>query len=201
MPKDEASCGARAVSAVNIEKPMLDVEEQIEHLKSKGITFELCTEEQAAAYLADRTYLFKLAAYRELFEKRIGGEHDGEYINLDFAYLKELASVDRTLRYTLLPLTLDVEHFARVELMREATERENEDGYAIVSDYMGSLNHNERRRREGEIKALAPDAYCGDLVAKYSLPDRMPLWVLLELVSLASSTSTCSAPNDGTTAA
>lgn len=48
MPKDEASCGARAVSAVNIEKPLLYVEEQIEHLKSKGITFELCTEEQAA---------------------------------------------------------------------------------------------------------------------------------------------------------
>lgn len=30
---------------------------------------------------------------------------------------------------------------------------------------------------------LAPDPYCGDLVAKYALPDDMPLWVFLEVAS------------------
>lgn len=167
-------------------KPMLAVPEQVAHLKEKGVSFELCSEEEAISFLDNRTYFFKVAAYRELFERRVGGARDGEYVNLDFAYLRELASVDRTLRYTLLPLTLDVEHFARVKLMREVTEREDEDGYSIVRDYMASLNHNERRRREGEINALAQDAYCGDLVTKYSLPDDMPLWVLLELISFGS---------------
>ena len=164
-------------------KHMLSVADQVEHLKAKGVTFGLVTEEEAAAYLSDRTYLFKIAAYRELFEKRVGGPRDGQYVGLDFGHLKALASADRALRYALLPLTLDVEHYARVKLVREATRREGEDGYAVVSDYMASLNHGERRRREGEVRMLAPDAYCGDLVRKYPLPDGMPVWVFLELVS------------------
>lgn len=94
-------------------KPMLTVEQQIAHMKAKGITFELVSEEEAAAYLTDRTYFFKLYAYRTLFERRVGGPRDGQYVGLDFGHLKLLASLDRTLRYALLPMTLDVEHFAR----------------------------------------------------------------------------------------
>lgn len=164
-------------------KALLDICGQIAKLKSKGVTFELCPEEEAAAYLTDRTYFFKLYAYRTLFERRVGGPRDGEYVGLDFGHLVQLASLDRTLRYTLLPMTLDVEHFARVKLVREVTQRESEDGYSVVSDYIASLNHAERRRREGEIHALEPDAYCGDLTRKYRLPDQMPLWVFLELAS------------------
>lgn len=140
---------------------MLTVGQQIDHLKAKGVAFELCSEEDAASYLSDRSYYFKLAAYRVLFDKRIGGERDGQYVNLDFGHLKALASLDRDLRYALLPLTLDVEHAARAKLVRIATEREDEDGYSIAADYMASLNHNERRRREGDVKSLESDAYCG----------------------------------------
>lgn len=166
---------------------MLTVGQQIDHLKAKGVAFELCSEEDAASYLSDRSYYFKLAAYRVLFDKRIGGERDGQYVNLDFGRLKALASLDRDLRYALLPLTLDVEHAARTKLVRIATEREDEDGYSIAADYMASLNHNERRRREGDIKSLESDAYCGALVARYgSKPDAMPVWVLMELFSFGS---------------
>lgn len=115
-------------------KALLDVPAQIAKLKSKGVTFDLCSEQEAAAYLAYRTYFFKLYAYRTLFERRVGGPRDGQYVGLDFGHLKLLASLDRTLRYALLPMTLDVEHFARVKLVREVTEREGEDGYSIVSD-------------------------------------------------------------------
>lgn len=59
-----------------------------------------------------------------------------------------------------------------------------EDGYGIVADYMASLNHDNRRRRQAEINMLEPDAYCGDLVRKYR--DDMPAWVLLELISFGS---------------
>ena len=48
--------------AIDQRKPLLTVEQQIEHLKSKGVTFELCSEEDAARYLAERTYFFKVAA-------------------------------------------------------------------------------------------------------------------------------------------
>ena len=173
----------------NIEqrKAMLTVDKQIAHLKAKGVTFDLCSEDEAAAYLSNHTYYFKLAAYRVLFDKRVGGERDGQYVNLDFGHLRALASLDRDLRYALLPLTLDVEHAARTKLVRIATEHEDEDGYSIAADYMASLNHNERRRREGDIKSLENDAYCGALVRRYgSRPDAMPTWVLMELFSFGS---------------
>ena len=168
-------------------KPLLTVEEQIEHLKSKGVTFGLCSEKDAAEYLSERTYFFKIAAYRTLFEKRVGGLRNGQYFNLDFGHLRALASLDRDLRYALLPLTLDIEHAARTKLVRIATERDDEDGYTVVQDFMTSLNHNERRRREGDIKSLENDTYCGDLVKRYgSSPEAMPLWVLMELFSFGS---------------
>ena len=165
-------------------KPLLTVEEQIAHLKAKGVTFELCIEDEAAEYLSDKTYYFKIAAYRTLFQKRIGGEGDGQYVGLDFGNLVELASVDRTLRYTMLPMTLDVEHYSRVRLIRRLEAEQGEDGYSVVTDYMASLNHDNRRRRLAEINMLEPDTYCGDLVRKYR--DDMPVWTFLELVSFGS---------------
>ena len=170
-------------------KTLLDVPAQIAKLKSKGVTFDLCTEDEAAAYLSDRTYFFKLYAYRTLFERRVGGPRDGQYVGLDFGHLRLLASLDRTLRYTLLPMTLDVEHFARVKLVREATERPGEDGYSVVSDYLAALNHDDRRRRLGEVNGFLRDTYSGDLARKYSLPDNMPLWVYLEMASFGSFSS------------
>lgn len=170
-------------------KALLDVPAQIAKLKSKGVTFDLCSEQEAAAYLTDRTYFFKLYAYRTLFERRVGGPRDGQYVGLDFGHLQLLASLDRTLRYALLPMTLDVEHFARVKLVREVTEREGEDGYSIVSDYLAALNHDDRRRRLGEIKGFLRDTYSGDLARKYTLPDSMPLWVYLEMASFGSFSS------------
>lgn len=158
--------------------------DQVAKLKSLGVTFDACGEDEAAAYLADKTYFFKVIAYRELFDKRVGGDRDGQYVGLDFANLVQLASVDRTLRYTLLPMTLDVEHFAKTKLVRNVEARPDEDGYTVIADYMASLNHDNRRRRRAEVNMLAQDAYCGDLVRKYA--DDMPVWAFLELVSFGS---------------
>ena len=182
----EANQSAAEPQSQPHDKPLLTVPEQIAHLKSKGVTFNLCTEHEAAAYLADRTYYFKLTAYRTLFEKRVGGPRDGQYVNLDFGHLRALASLDRDLRYALLPLTLDVEHAARTKLVRFITELEGEDGYSVSADYMASLNHKERNRREGEVAMLSNDVFCGDLVAKYGKPSDMPAWVLMELFSFGS---------------
>lgn len=166
------------------EKPLLTTSELVEHLRSKGVTFDLVSEDDAASYISAKTYYFKVAAYRALFQKRVGGERDGQYVGLDFGYLVKLASIDRTLRYALLPMTLDVEHFAHAKLLHRVEDEPGEDGYAIVADYMASLNHDNRRRRLAEINMLEPDAYCGDLVRKYR--DDMPIWAFLELISFGS---------------
>jgi len=166
----------------NDRKPKLTVEEQIEHLKSKGVAFELCDEKEAARILSEQDHYFRLAAYRVLFPKRIGGAHDGEYAGLDFGHLVDLAGIDQELRGFLLPLTLDVESAAKTKLVERITEDPGEDGYSVFADYLAHLNHADRNRRKGEISRLENDAYLGPLVARYPI-DEMPAWVFLELSS------------------
>ena len=161
-------------------KPALSIDQQIDHLKEKGVKFELCGEEEAADYLAHRCNLFKLASYRKLFSKHIGGKQEGRYIALDFAQLRLLASLDQQLRSTLLAMTLDIEHFQKVAVLRKVTER-GEDGYAIVSDYMASLNPSDRDYRLRELRMSAHSHYSAGIYEKYS--GNMPVWAFLELTS------------------
>ena len=112
------------------------------------------------------------------------GKRDGQYVGLDFRYLLDLASLDRDLRYTLFPLTLDVEHAATTKIMRLATLREGGDGYAASRDYMASLNHRERNRRKSDLGSLKEDGYSGDLIRKFGTdPAKIPLWANVELFS------------------
>lgn len=159
---------------------MLTVEEQIAHLKSKGVTFDSCTEAEAAEYLAGKCQFFKVTAYSKLFDKHVGGEKDGQYIDLDFAQLKYLAGLDRRLRDTLLPMTLDVEHFAAAWLLK-AAEDNGEDGYAVMRDYMESVPTKRRKYIENELEIRSSDAYCGAVIRKYR--DDMPIWSFVEVVS------------------
>ncbi len=46
---------------------MLTVEQQIAHMKSKGITFDLVSEEDAVAHLRTKCQFFRIYAYRKLF--------------------------------------------------------------------------------------------------------------------------------------
>lgn len=92
-------------------KPLLSATELVAHLKSKGVTFDLCSETDAAAYLTDTNNYLRAASYRKLFPTQIERSRVGQYINLDFAYLIELSSVDRKLRDAMLGIVIDVEHF------------------------------------------------------------------------------------------
>lgn len=160
-------------------KPLLTVPEQIAHLKSKGVTFDLCTEQEAARQLREKCQFFRIYAYRNLFDKRVGGEHDGEYANLDFAHLKALSNIDRRLRDALLPMVLDVEHFAKVRLLA-AAEDNGEDGYAVMRDYFRDLPDHQHTYVDSELDRRMGDPYSGAIVRKYR--NDMPLWVFVEVV-------------------
>ncbi len=173
-----------------VRKPSLAVAEQIEHLKTKGVTFNLCTEEQAAEYLHTANNLLRTSSYRKLYPIKPEGRHAGEYAGLDFEHLRTLSSLDRSLRECLLPIALDVEHFARIRVLDEC-ERRSEDGYQIVRDYATYLNHKGRNHLEGGLRARGAegathDTYSGDLIAKHigenEHLDRMPVWVFLEII-------------------
>lgn len=166
------------------EKPLLTVDQQIARLKSKGVTFDLCGEEEAADLLANGNNYLRITSYRRLYERKEEGPEAGSYINLDFGHLAALSSLDRQLREAFLAVTVDVEHFAKMKVLA-GVESRGEDGYRIVSDFHGSLNHAGRNAILGSMRARSRegerhDAYAGDLIARHIA--HMPVWVFQEVI-------------------
>lgn len=173
-------------------RPMLNTDGQIAHLKSKGIKFEYMSEEAATDYLQQNNNYFKLRAYRKNFPKHPGGENEGKYINLDFAELKDLSIIDMRMRYTFIRMALDVEHFAKVKLLRCIEESAN-DGYQIVEDYFNVLQKLDKRNSEqgkessfynslrNELERNRGNVYCGGIIDKYA--GEYPVWAFIEIVS------------------
>lgn len=110
---------------------MMTTNELIDHMKSKGITFNISSESEAHEMLTKINYYFKLTSYRSSFAK----DENGKYQNLDFAYLTDLASIDMQLRDYLFDLSLDIEHGIKVILNNLISNTPEEDGYQIVQDF------------------------------------------------------------------
>lgn len=172
------------------DRPILSTDEQISHLLSKGVKFDITSIEDAKIYLSQNNNYFKLRAYRKNFPKHPGGDLEGQYIDLDFAMLKDLAIIDMRLRYTIIHLALDVEHFAKVKLLN-AIEQSDEDGYQIVLDYMQQLEDddaiNNTRRKDTldkELQRNLDNPYCGGIIANYN--GDYPVWAFVEIIPLGS---------------
>ena len=84
-------------------RPKLTIEQQVNHLKDKGVTFVLCTEDQAVSFLKYSTFFFKVKAFDKDY---VVNPTTGKYLNLDFAYLMELSILDMHLRRLILHATL-----------------------------------------------------------------------------------------------
>lgn len=165
-------------------RPFLTAEQLVCHLKARGVTFEQCSEKEAADYLDYSNNYLRTASYRKLYPRQVEGDRVGDYINLDFGSLVALSSLDRQLRETFLAISVDIEHFARVKVLRRAIA-EDEDGYSIVHDFYESLNHQRERAIRGGLAKRGRndserDTYAGDLIAHYE--QDMPVWVLLEVL-------------------
>ena len=61
-----------------ITKPKLSLEGQIEHLKKKGVLFNIMNEESAKEYLTQHNNYFKQIAYRKNYDKSPNGENEGK---------------------------------------------------------------------------------------------------------------------------
>lgn len=146
-----------------ITKSKLSLEGQIEHLKKKGVLFNIMNEESAKEYLTQHNNYFKLTAYRKNYDKHPDGENKGKYINLEFAYLVDLAVIDMRLRYRIVHMALDIEHHTKLQLLR-MMDKFNEDGYQIVQDYMDSLSEVQRKNCDSEINRNKGNIYCGMMI-------------------------------------
>lgn len=161
-------------------KRMLPIDKQIEHMKEKGIKFNIITEEEARDFLLNNNYYLKLASYRTLYPKcPQGSAREGEYQNLDFGYLKELSTIDMHLRYIIIEICLDIEHAIKVKLVNAATQNDKEDGYELVKRYLKEEDTDLRILKN--IRSHKSGEYCRDLIKKYY--PYFPIWVLVELIS------------------
>lgn len=163
-----------------IKKPKLSLDEQIEHLKDKGILFNIMNENDAKKYLEQNNNYFKLTAYRKNYDKHPNGKNKGKYIKLEFAYLVDMAIIDMRLRYQIVRMALDIEHHAKLQLLRK-TDSYDEDGYQIVQDYVASLTERQKKIYEGEIDRSRRSIYCSNIVEKYD--GMYPIWAFVEIIS------------------
>ncbi len=171
-------------------KIKLPIEKEIEKMRCSGIKFELISEDDARSFLTHNTYYFKLKAFQKNYNKNA----NGEYINLDFAYLKDFSTIDWEFRKTVLPMVLTIEHSMKVRLNADISNDPNEDGYKLVDDFLNNSQLNKDQHITKELDSRSQSNYVGNLVRKYisnqisqsqagSLTYDCPFWVLIELIS------------------
>lgn len=159
-------------------KRMLTVDELIEHMKEKGITFTEVSEDDARIFLQENNYYMKLASYRANYEKCLTGKRAGQYKKLDFGYLQELSIIDMYLRYIIIEMCLDIEHAIKVKLLDSIAKDNSEDGYEVVKKFIA---RDDNLRILKNIKNHKSGEYCKDLIEKYY--PYFPVWVFVELIS------------------
>lgn len=126
--------------------------EQVAYLRDKkDVAFDLMSEEDAARFLSERNYFFKVKAFAKNYDKRFKeGDRKGRYIGLDFAHLVELTRIDRQMRDLVLRLTLDIEHYLRVRINRSAM-REGADPSALAEQFLAYSSEN---AISGQVKSV-----------------------------------------------
>lgn len=180
------------------EKPKKTSHEIISRLKTeKDITFKYISEVEAEEYLCTRNNYLRTASYRKNYLKHTAGPSTGKYINLDFAYLVELSTIDMHLRFLISKMCLDVEHAMKVILIHHLETNMKSDGYDVVKDF---LNMPKYSYILTEIERKSASTFTGDLIKKYFslkysidphngkpvvtvLDIDCPMWVFMEIIS------------------
>lgn len=145
----------------------------------KGIKFNIVNEADAQNFLKYNNYYFKIKAFAKNYPKytQITSEKKNQYINLEFAYLKELSTLDAIFRKIVIQMVLDVEHFLKVQLISDFSENPDEDGYTIINDYLNKM----KPRLLNEIISKSQNSYCHGLIDKYK--SDFAIWNIIEVIS------------------
>lgn len=154
-------------------KQMKSSSELIKHMKEKNIGFNISSEDQAKTMLTKVNYYYKLSSYRSNFPKDV----NGKYINLEFAYLTDLASIDMQLRDYLMDLSLDIEHAIKVVLLDLIANDPSEDGYTIVDNFKSQ----HATQYEQTISYWRSNKYLHDFYLKRH--EDVAVWVLMETMT------------------
>lgn len=159
--------------------PKKSFEELIDCLEQKNVRFNIMTKEDALNILYDLNYYYKLTVYKRNFKR----DEDGKFINLEFSYLTDIASVDMQLRYLLLTATLDIEHALKTYLIRHITENNELDGFDIVKRFFHSTIESNKPLNKDIILENTKNKshYQYKLYEAHKIAP--PAWVLVEVMA------------------
>ncbi|MFI3684264.1 Abi family protein [Vagococcus fluvialis] len=152
-------------------KEKLTLDEQVQYLKYKGITFNIYDESKAKIILSDTNYYYKLSVARKLFDK----DYTNRYINLDFGLLVDLSSIDMGIRYLLLQMCLDIEHSLKAALNSDLSENPKIDPYIFVQQF----RNKNRKFYNQTVDRFSRTKYMKQMYNKRG--GQIPIWVLLEI--------------------
>ena len=179
---------------IRVDKPKKTAQELVQLLKQeKGVVFSVMDEETAADYLAQRNNYLRTASYRKNYPKYKQTEKVGKYINLDFAYLAELSTIDYHFRSILLKMCINIEHAIKVMLVEIVSRKEGEDAYQIIDDFIAA-----HPNVLDDVARKADGVFTKDLINKYFdicyviekdksikndiLKANCPIWVFMEII-------------------
>lgn len=180
-------------------KIKMPTDQLIDYMKNEqGITFNHISEAEALDYITHVNNYFRTAAYRKNYKKHNCGPNFGKYIDLDFAYLKELSVLEMRFRDIVANMTIDVEHALKVKLITDIERDRRTDGYDIIEEFIGK-----NRYILSKLEMNGDSSFTEDLFRKYFREEDYknpktgkkgtrivvyndcPAWVFVELINFS----------------
>lgn len=127
-------------------RPMMKINELVPYLKKKNIKFEKINEHDAEEYLRNNNNYYNLTSYKHNFLKypSPAGVYEGLYIDLDFAYLKDMSIIDHRVRLLFFKIIIDIEHYLKIRILNLIENIEEENGYRVVNMYLDKDFNDEK---------------------------------------------------------
>ncbi len=172
-------------------RPMINVSNMVSYLKNKNIKFKLISETDAEDYLRKNNNYYNLTSYKHNFERYLfDGKFVDKFIDLDFAYLKDLAIIDYRIRLLLFKMIIDIEHYLKMKILNTIETIEQEDGYRIVNLYLEKDFNDEKfpKRVHNSIFKKVGNEYYQKIFSKYDVDkdkklENIPIWEFLEIIT------------------
>ncbi len=169
----------------------MPISEMIGYLKKKNIKFEKISEKEAEKYLRYNNNYYNITAYKHNFERYlINGKFADKFIDLDFAYLKDLAIIDYKMRLLLFNMIIDIEHYLKIRILNIIENINQENGYRIVNMYLENDFKNEKfpKKVHKSILTKVGSVYYDKIFSKYDFDkdkklENIPVWEFLEIIT------------------
>lgn len=170
-------------------RQMMKISEMVPYLKEKNIKFDFCSELEAEKYLKENNNYYNVTAYKNNFIRYQCGDLKGKYIDLDFAYLRDLSIIDYRTRLVLFKMIIDIEHYLKIRILNSIEDISEEDGYNVVNLYLEKdFNDTDYPKVHESIRRKVTNEYYQKIFSKYDLDkdtkiENIPIWEFLEIIT------------------